>query len=153
MAAKKVLINTVVEIESTSGSGTYEDYSTVFSEASLPFDRAMVESGTFGNASQEETPGIFDLVATLNLRPDADGLLYAKLLTWFSDGVERGIKLKEKTGSIAPGNLQSRCTRAVLKNLPFGGARGALANEGQITIRLNGGVTVDNGTTTVGVGT
>lgn len=153
MAAKKVLINTVIEFEETASSATYVDYSAMFSEATLPFDRQMVESGTFGNKSAEETPGIFDLVATLNLRPDADGVKYAKLLAWLADGVERGMKFKEAVGAIAPGNLQSRCTRCVLKNLPFGGARAALANEGSITVRLNGGVTVDNGTATVGIGT
>jgi hypothetical protein len=150
--AKQAVIFSVIMFEETASSGTYVDYSSMFSEASIPFDRTAIESGTFGNGSAEEIMGIFDFVATLNLRPDADGVKYEKLLAWFKDGVERGIKFKIGQGAIAAANPEVRATRALLKNLPFGGARNTLASEGQITVRLNGGVTYE-GSTAITLGT
>lgn len=149
--AKKAMIFSVIEFEETASSGTYVDYSAEFYEASLPMDRTAIEAGCFGNGSAEEIMGIFDFTLTLAYRP-GDAAKREKLIAWFKDGVERGIKVKVGQGSIAAANPQVRCTRALLKNMPFGGARNSLEGEGQLTIRLNGGITYE-GSTAITIGT
>jgi hypothetical protein len=149
--AKKAMIFTVIEIEEVAGSGTYADYSAEFNEASLPMDRTAIESGCFGNASAEEILGIFDFNLTLAYRP-GDATKREVLMGWFKDGAERGIKVKVGQGSIAGANPQVRATRALLKNMPYGGARNTLEGEGQLNVRLNGGITYE-GATTIAIGT
>lgn len=149
--AKKAMIFSVIEIEEVASSGTYVDYSAEFYEASIPMDRTAIESGCFGNGSAEEIMGIFDFTATLAFRPGTPAKREV-LLGWFKDGLERGIKVKVGQGAIAGDNPQVRCTRALLKNVPFGGARNTLEGEGQLTIRLNGGITYE-GATTIAIGT
>lgn len=148
--AKEVLKNAYIQW-GTGSSEALEDWTTQLSGCTVPISIEEVESGVFGNNSQQSAAGLADIRVQFTFRPDADLVKMTKLLQKLGEEVPFEIRMKPSAVAVSSSNLKYT-GRMLITASTIGGARGALTHETELDFRINGGLTITDGTTPFTVG-
>lgn len=148
--AKEVLKNAYIRW-GTGSSEALEDWTTQLSGCTMPISFEEVEAGVFGNNSQQSAAGLGDLRIQFTFRPDADLVKFTALLQFVGTEVPFNVHMKPSATAVSASNLEYT-GRMLITKANIGGARGALTHESELDYRINGGLTVGNGTTTFVIG-
>lgn len=148
--AKEVLKNAYIRW-GTGSSEALEDWTTQLSGCTVPISIEEVESGVFGNNSVQSAAGLADIRIQFTLRPDADLVKFTKLLQFVGVEVPFNVHMKPSATAVSASNLEYT-GRMLITAATIGGARGALTHETELDFRVNGGLTITDGTTPFTVG-
>jgi hypothetical protein len=142
--AKRVVLDCYLQIGAV-------DRRAEFNSFAPELTRAQVDAGVFGNGAEKYELGLFSGTITGDLRSESTHTFLTYLIQRLGDGADVAVIWRPKNSAKATDNPELTFNVKIDK-VPMGGARGELANSGQLSMKINGTVLYDDGAVTVTLG-